>query len=52
MKQVQIPFENDTDPLIVVPVMSEQQRQQLIELMAQAISTVLQPHLGDDDDPS
>ncbi len=52
MKQVEMPFQNDEDNAAEKRLKNDEQKQQLIVLMARAISTVLKPHLEDDDDPS
>jgi len=52
VKQVEMPFQNDVDNPVEIPLMNDEQKQQLVVLMAHAISTVFEPHLGEDDDPS
>ncbi|MCP4044524.1 MAG: hypothetical protein GY732_00865 [Gammaproteobacteria bacterium] len=52
MKQLEMPFKNDADHPAEILVMNDEQKQQLLALMAQAISMVLKPQLGDDDGPS
>ena len=52
MKQVEMPFDNDADNPAETILMHDEQKYQLIALMAQAISTVLIPQMGDDDEPA
>ncbi len=52
MKQVEMPFDNDADNPAETILMNDEQKHQLIALMAQAISTVLKPQTGDDDEPA
>lgn len=49
MKQVEILFENDADKPTQTLLMSDEQKQQLTILMAEAISVVMQIRTGDDD---
>ncbi len=50
MKQVEMPFQNDADNPGEMPLMNDEQKQQLVVLMAHTISTVFEPHQGDDDE--
>ena len=50
MKQVEMPFDNDADNPAETILMNDEQNHQLIAFMAQAISTVLIPQMGDDDE--
>ena len=52
MKQVEMPFDNDAKNPAEMILMNDEQKYQLIVLMAQAISTVLKPQTGDDDEPA
>ncbi len=52
MKQVEMPFDNDADNPAEAILMNDEQKHQLIALMAQAISTVSIPQMGDDDEPA
>ncbi len=51
MKQVEMPFENNADDPAETISMNDEQKHQLIALMAQAISAVLKPQMGDNDEP-
>jgi len=52
VKQVEMPFDNDADHPAETILMNDEQKHPLIALMAQAISTVLIPQMGDDDEPA
>jgi len=47
-----MPFEDDADNQAETILMNDEQKHQLISLMAQAISTALKPQTGDDDEPA
>ncbi|MCP4944815.1 MAG: hypothetical protein GY924_22925 [Planctomycetaceae bacterium] len=47
-----MPFDNDADNPAEAILMNDEQKHRLIALMAQALSTVLNPYPGDDDEPA
>ena len=52
MKQIEMPFDNDADNPAEMILMNDEQKHQLIALMAQAISTMLKPYPGDENEPA
>ncbi len=52
MKQVEMPFENHADHPAERILINDEQKHQLIALMAQAIRTLLKPQRGGNDEPA